>query len=621
MGTAIISDITGLEALEAGWWELFESCPEATPFQSPAWLIAWWRAFHPGDLRVIAVSDGDRLVGLGPFYIERRISGGRLLAMGIGTSDYLDVLVSPDRRGPVEAAIGAAVEPLTGWQEWELTDMGSFAAGRGLPDCSSCETEDGEAAACHVLTLDPSDDPAVWPPRGKARKLRMAEHRAARDGGFRIHHADALTLAPLLDRLIELHRQRWQARGDTGVLADERVVRCHREAVPALLRRGMLRLYGLERNGVMSAVQLGFRHRDRAYAYLAGFDPADAKVSPGSLLTAHAIRQAWHEGCRWFDFLKGEEDHKASWGARPERRFRRVWRRRGHDIVARLRDGTLPHNVALMQLAYRARSAAEVEAVLVGAADAADAEGGRRLRAARALWRESPRVFSLVQAMRSEVEAPGSGSGDAVRSCARLFDRAASHAADGAAALYALGREDLLLRASEEIAILLEARGLLGKRTRLLDLGCGSGRMIAALAPRASQIIGVDISSGMLAAARQRLGRHRNVTLVQGSGRDLAWLMDDAVDLVLAIDVFPYIVEGGPGLISNMVAEAGRVLCAGGSLVVLNWSYRGDIASDGREARARGKRQGLELKEAGPAGLRLWDAALFHLVRTLKTAA
>jgi CelD/BcsL family acetyltransferase involved in cellulose biosynthesis/SAM-dependent methyltransferase len=616
LGTAIVSDMAGLAALEAPWWDLFEACPEATPFQSPAWLLAWWRAFHPGDLRVVAVRDGERLVGLGPLYIERSISGGRLLPLGIGTSDYLDVLVAADRRGPVETAIAAEVEQLAGWQEWELTDLASFAAGRRLPELNSCHAEDGGAVPCHVLTLDPTgDDPARSLPRGKARKLRMAEHRAARADGFSIRRADGGSLAPLLDRLIDLHRRRWLERGDTGVFADERVVRCHREALPALLERGMLRLYGLERNGIVTAVQLGFKRRERAYAYTAGFDPADGHVSPGTLLMAHAIGEAWREGCRWFDFLKGDEAHKASWGARPQRRFRRVWRRRGHDIVAQLLDGTLPANVALMQLAYGAGSAAEVEAALVGAEHAADGGRGGRLKAAQTLWRESPLAFSVVQAVRGEVDVQGGSSGDAVRSFARLFDRAAAHAADGAAALYALGRDDILVQASEEIVSLLASRRVLDKRACVLDLGCGSGRMAAALAGRAAQIIGVDISAGMLAAARRRTAGRANVTLIQGSGRDLAWLGDEAVDLVLAVDVFPYIVESGPGMIAAMIMEAGRVLRPGGSLVVLNWSYRGDLAEDSRDARIAGERQGLALAEAGPAGLRFWDAALFHLVR------
>src|SRR6188508_654963 len=38
---------------------------------------------------------------------------------------------------------------------------------------------------------------------------------------------------------------------------------------------------------------------------------------------------------------------------------------------------------------------------------------------------------------------------------------------------------------------------------RILDLGCGMGRVLFFLAPRAGEAIGVDISSEMLARARQ----------------------------------------------------------------------------------------------------------------------
>jgi CelD/BcsL family acetyltransferase involved in cellulose biosynthesis/SAM-dependent methyltransferase len=613
LDTAIVSDIAGLEALETPWWTLFETCPEATPFQSPAWLIAWWRAFHPGDLRTIAIRDGERLVGLAPFYIERAIAGGRLLALGIGLSDYLDVLVAPEGRDAVLEAIGAAVEALPGWQEWELTDMAPLAVGRGLPLLSSCACEEAPAAARYGLALD--EVPARLVPGSKARKLRTAEHRATRDGGYTITQADARTLDPLLTRLIDLHHRRWMMRGEAGVFADPRVERCHREALPQLLKRGMLRLHGLERKGVVTAVQLGFQHGRRAFFYISGFDPADAHVSPGTLLTAHAIREAQREGCRWFDFLKGEEDHKKSWGAKRQAAFRRVWRRRGDDVVALLAGGRLPANVAVMRLAYRAQSAAEVEAALAAAeATADDAVAGQRLMAAGALWRGTPQAFSLVQAVRGAVEVRGDG-GDAVTACAQLFDRAARHGADGAAALYALGRDDILAQATNEIVMLLESRGLLGRSRRILDLGCGAGRVAAALAGKATQVVGVDISPGMLAAARRRVLDRTNVMLIQGSGRDLAWLRNSAMDLVLAVDVFPYVVESGARLIGVMMGEVGRVLRPGGSLIVLNWSYRGDPSGDRRQAVGEAARSGLMLQEDGPAGLSFWDASMFRFVR------
>ena len=49
------------------------------------------------------------------------------------------------------------------------------------------------------------------------------------------------------------------------------------------------------------------------------------------------------------------------------------------------------------------------------------------------------------------------------------------------------------------------------------DLGCGSGRIAAALAPFVSSVIAVDASSEMLSVARERLAGFSNVHLHEGS--------------------------------------------------------------------------------------------------------
>ncbi len=38
-----------LDTIAADWRVLHARCPTASPFQSPDWLIPWWRAFRPGD--------------------------------------------------------------------------------------------------------------------------------------------------------------------------------------------------------------------------------------------------------------------------------------------------------------------------------------------------------------------------------------------------------------------------------------------------------------------------------------------------------------------------------------------------------------------------------------------
>ena len=46
--------MAALEALRPDWTKLWLRSPAATPFQSPAWLIPWWRHFGNDELLVLA---------------------------------------------------------------------------------------------------------------------------------------------------------------------------------------------------------------------------------------------------------------------------------------------------------------------------------------------------------------------------------------------------------------------------------------------------------------------------------------------------------------------------------------------------------------------------------------
>ena len=51
-----IAIAAALHALEPDWAALFARCPHASPFQSPAWMLAWVDAFRPRELWVLARS-------------------------------------------------------------------------------------------------------------------------------------------------------------------------------------------------------------------------------------------------------------------------------------------------------------------------------------------------------------------------------------------------------------------------------------------------------------------------------------------------------------------------------------------------------------------------------------
>lgn len=325
-----IEDFKAFAALAPEWWDLWRRATSATPFQSPAWLLPWWRHFHPGTLFVVTVRHGDRLVGLAPFYLEDGALGRRLLPVGISLSDYLDVLVDPDHREVAGQALVDHVAGEGGWDEWDFEELAPGAAALDLPVPPLCEEQLAGQSPCPVLVFQDGHtgfQDAV--PARQKRNLRLALNRAARRGDLAIHQADRETAPVILDLLFRLHGARWESRGEAGVLADDTVQNFQREAVPGLLRAGLLRLYLLRFGNHPAAAYYGFLHGHRAYSYLTGFSPDFPYESPGTILLAHAIEQALAEGARELHFLRGPEVYKYSWGAMDRWNMRRSLRRLG----------------------------------------------------------------------------------------------------------------------------------------------------------------------------------------------------------------------------------------------------------------------------------------------------
>ena len=327
LATEIVGDESSFAALAPEWWALWRRCRGATPFQSPAWLIPWWRHFHPGDLFVVAVRRERRLVGLAPFYIEDGTR--RILPVGISVSDYLDVLLDPDETSAGPALVQFIAGEGRRWDEWSLEELPPGAAALALPAPQGCEEQLAPQSVCPVLVLP--DDKALFEPSlgpRQKRNLRLARNRASRRGEIIVEQGAAETVTDILDWVFRLHAARWESRGEAGVLADDLVRAFHREAAPALMKEGLLRLYVLRIGGAPAAAHYGFTHRERAFAYLTGLDPDFAFESPGTILLAHALEQGIAEGAREFHFLRGPEAYKYAWGGTDRWNMRRVFRRR-----------------------------------------------------------------------------------------------------------------------------------------------------------------------------------------------------------------------------------------------------------------------------------------------------
>ena len=316
-----------MEALVPDWIGLWQRVPGATPFQSPHWLLPWWRQFGTGMPRIFTARAEQRLIGVLPLYELHEPGCVKLLPIGISVSDYIDALADPAYPDVTDVLIAASCD-IPGWQECHLPDLPPDSAlSRAAAPSGLAETRQS-GPCCPVLAL-PSDpaDLATVVPRKTLRDVRQAHARSETVGSVVLDTADLDTIDLALDDLFRLHQERWHKRGEAGVLADPVVRAFHRDAARAFCEAGILRLYRLQIGGTVVGVYYGFQHGGNAYAYLGGFDPEMTRLSPGAQLLDHAIRAALAEGVREFHFLRGGEIYKYAWGAVDRLNISRTFRR------------------------------------------------------------------------------------------------------------------------------------------------------------------------------------------------------------------------------------------------------------------------------------------------------
>jgi ArsR family transcriptional regulator len=109
----------------------------------------------------------------------------------------------------------------------------------------------------------------------------------------------------------------------------------------------------------------------------------------------------------------------------------------------------------------------------------------------------------------------------------------------------------------------------LGKQPlgRLVDIGTGTGRMIELFGPRAQQAVGIDRSSDMLRLARAKLEAAGIVSSLRQGDMYALPLDDGSADSVIIHQVLHY--AHSP---AAAIAEAGRVLAPGGTLLVVDFA-------------------------------------------------
>jgi SAM-dependent methyltransferase len=216
---------------------------------------------------------------------------------------------------------------------------------------------------------------------------------------------------------------------------------------------------------------------------------------------------------------------------------------------------------------------------------------------------------TIVKMIRQRLDSPEVAETveDGIERCRKLFDASVAASEESSVALYSLGSPELLAAATDEVIGLFEEWGVCELNRDALEIGCGIGRLMVPLCSRMRSVVGTDVSSGMISAAKRRLEAFSNASVQLTTGQDLSEFVSGSMDLVYSVDVFPYMVLSGHALVERHFREIRRVLRPGGDFVLFNYAYGVSREAVNAEVYAHAQGAKLRIVRANESPFQIWN--------------
>lgn len=305
MQLEVIDKYSRLDEIEREWSAFAEKVQSLTPFQSPEWLLTWWRHFGSGELRVFLLRD-DGIVAVIPCFLHQWNGRKQLTLVGSGISDYLEPAIAPERQAEV---IDCLRRYLIETDDWDICDWQDLDGTTPFAALAAAQ----EDTPCAEIQLRGAFE-EYWAKRGKdlRRNLRRYGERADKMGASEFAVADE---SALIEDLIRLHGVRWQKQGEAGMIAANNSAEFLRDIAREFERLHILRVFSVRFRGELAAISVGFLYKSKLYSYLSAFDPEYEILGFGRRLLHDSLRDAYEQGYKAWNFCRGEEPYKISFGA------------------------------------------------------------------------------------------------------------------------------------------------------------------------------------------------------------------------------------------------------------------------------------------------------------------
>jgi CelD/BcsL family acetyltransferase involved in cellulose biosynthesis len=322
LSSAIINTNDDFKKIKDEWDNLFAESKSSQPFQCFYWNYIWWKHFgNNRELAIITVHENEKLVGIGPFMITKRL--GHPQIEPIGGSVPASLLIENDREDIAELI---AIQLSNSYPKG-LIHIPYYAVGNnGINIFMATLTTIGWTESRWVRDLSHYVSENNGFSNYMAGKSKNTRHTLKRERNRLekstptelVHICHTALNEDCVERISKIQIQSWLSRRGQLSLNSP----FYKEVLPALAQTNNAEIFIYTQNGEDISFLLNLYSSNICYGLFTGFVENKAHLSPGKMLMMDNLNQVFDRGNIVYDFLFGDAEYKRFWANRTTLLFR-----------------------------------------------------------------------------------------------------------------------------------------------------------------------------------------------------------------------------------------------------------------------------------------------------------
>ena len=360
----ILNNIRQFEEIREIWERIYCADPYTTVFVSWLWMRAWIET--AGDnwfVLAVRPSDQKSYVAFLPLVTQSQSNGNcnavqKLCLAGEKWADFTGLVCLP---GYEERVVPALAGYIGNRLKWNVFHLRNIADPRLDFLCKTFSRQKftvtyKENKACPYIELPGTYEQYVQESLGRntRKHLRNYTRRIEQLPDFRAIPVRRDNLELQIDTILTFYQERW------GVKTED-MLRGYRELFRAAFENNFLWLTTLWEGATHIAGEACFLdHKMKmVYSYTGVFNKHYARLSPGNVMTAYAIRWAIEHGFRKYSFGAGDEHYKYLFGA--DEHFNRHVVVTRKSFISRMKESISPKAKEFLKAAVHPFSAGRAQ--------------------------------------------------------------------------------------------------------------------------------------------------------------------------------------------------------------------------------------------------------------------